>query len=100
MASEKMSPILAILHELKRHCESSKGIEGLMNNEQNPLQQQALQFGWQCENTSIATLYDLLKITAIPDKERNAVITAVSELAAMKGCHFVLSKLLKDLKRP
>lgn len=33
MASEKMSPISAILHELRKHCENSREARGLLGTE-------------------------------------------------------------------
>ncbi len=100
MASEKMSAILAILHELRKHCETSIEARKLLNKElDRPSQRSVIECGWQSENSSIGALCDLLEITIIPDEERNAVISVVSELAAMKGSHLMLGGLLKSLKR-
>ena len=104
MASEKMFPISAILHEilheLKRHCNTSDAVRRAIDREQNLAARQLLESGWECENISIGTLCDLLEIATISDEERSAVITVVSELAAMKGSHLVLGGLLESLGRP
>lgn len=99
MAREKMSPIQAILHELRKHCETSIEARKLLNGRLDPSQRSVIVCGWQGENSSIGVLCDLLEITAIPDEEKNTVITVVSELAAMKGSHLALDELLKSLKR-
>ncbi len=97
MADEKMSPISAILHELRKHCETSIEARELLNGKLGPSQRSMIEQGWQGENMSIGALCDLLEITIIPDEERSTVITAVSKLAAMRNSHLILGELLESL---
>ncbi len=96
MASEKMSAILAILHELRKHCEDSGAATRALAREQDPRKRQMLGEEWMSCNTSIAALCHVLEITAIPPEEMSKVI---SELEALRDVHAVLNRLLEELKR-
>ena len=96
MASEKMPPLLAILYELRRHCEQSGIFWKAMRIRQSSTRKQMLTDDWESENLKIVALCDLLRIMAIPDEEMSRVI---SELETLRNSHCVVEALLKDLKK-
>ena len=96
MANGKIDPLSAILHELRHHCEQSGAFWKAMCIEQSSTRKQMFTDGWVSENLKIATLCDLLRITAIPDEEMSKVI---SELETLKNSHGAIEALLKDLRK-
>ncbi len=96
MANGKMDPLSAILHELRQHCEQSGAFWKAMRIEQSSTRKQMLTDGWVSENLKIATLCDLLRITAVPDEEAGKVI---SELETLRNSHGAVEALLKDLRK-